>query len=211
MPPTARCLLTVCAGLPAALLIIRIALAYAPGALGRRTRAAAVAAVMLTFAWVSMTTPWGPVFVASLGLAWTLACLALIDLIAFRLPDAFTLPLILAGLVVSTVLPGRPIVDHLVGGAVGWALLEGVAWVYLRLRGREGLGAGDAKLLAAGGAWLGWAALPSVILMACAASVLWVAVCVARRGRPALGDRLAFGTPLCGAILFVWLEGPLIL
>ena len=151
-----------------------------------------------------------PVLWCSLGLGWTLACLAVIDLTAFRLPDAFTLPLIAVGLAVSFVLlPGRPIVDHLVGAAVGYGALAGLAWAFEKARGIDGIGMGDAKLLAAAGAWLGWRDLPSVVLIACALAFVWVAVSALARGRDVLGRRIAFGAPLCLAFWIVWLRGPL--
>ena len=68
---------------------------------------------------------------------------------------------------------------------------------------------GDAKLAAAGGAWLGWAPLPSVILIACAAGFLWVAAMTMIRGRAALTERIPFGVALAIGIWVVWLYGPL--
>jgi leader peptidase (prepilin peptidase)/N-methyltransferase len=105
--------------------------------------------------------------------------------------------------------PGR-LADHAVGalaGGLGFAL---IAWLYRRLRGREGLGLGDAKLLAAGGAWLGWQALPSVVTLA-ALAALAVALAGARTGgKIAATTRIAFGPYLALAIWVVWLYGPLV-
>jgi leader peptidase (prepilin peptidase)/N-methyltransferase len=147
--------------------------------------------------------------VASLGLAWTLVCLAAIDLTAYRLPDVLTLPLAAAGLGVALVLPGRPLPDHVAGALAGWGALAALAWAFRRWRGVEGIGMGDAKLFGAAGSWLGWAALPSVMLIACVAAFLWVGVRVLRRGPAAAREQIAFGAPLCLAILTVWLEGAL--
>ena len=62
---------------------------------------------------------------------------------------------------------GPSMIDgHLIGGVLGFAAFFLIAWLYRQLREREGLGLGDAKLLAGAGAWLGWAALPSVVLLA---------------------------------------------
>jgi leader peptidase (prepilin peptidase)/N-methyltransferase len=176
---------------------------------GQPILAAATAGLMLVFAWAAVMTPQGLVLGASLVLGWSLFTLALIDLTVFRLPDALTLPLIALGLGLSVLLPGRPILDHLAGAAAGWGALAALAFVYERLRGREGVGLGDAKLLGAAGAWLGWRPLPSVILLACAAAFVWVGFQAMRRGRTALGDRIAFGAPLCLAFWVVWLHGPL--
>src|SRR3546814_16185239 len=65
---------------------------------------------------------------------------------------------------------------HLVVALLGFALLAGLGFFYRRWRGRDGLGLGDAKLAAAGGAWLGWAALPSILLLASLGGFLWVAM-----------------------------------
>jgi leader peptidase (prepilin peptidase)/N-methyltransferase len=73
----------------------------------------------------------------------------------------------------------------------------------------DGLGLGDAKLLGAGGAWLGWAPLPSVLVIACLASIVWVAVRRLSQGPRALQSPIAFGAPLALAIWIVWLYGPL--
>jgi leader peptidase (prepilin peptidase)/N-methyltransferase len=182
---------------------------YVPTPLNPRTQIAGAFATSVIFAWAWLAAPWAPILVTSLVLGWSLECLAAIDLMTFRLPDAFTLPLILAGLGVAILLPGRPLADHVIGALVGWGLLALLAWTYRRVRGRDGLGAGDAKLLAAAGAWLGWAALPSVILIACAATFVWVGVGALARGPDALSARMAFGAPLCLAIWIVWLCGPL--
>ncbi|MDB5480471.1 MAG: type 4 prepilin peptidase 1, partial [Caulobacteraceae bacterium] len=176
----------------------------------RPATAPVVAAVALAFAWgvVRGPTAW-PLFAASLVLGWSLVCLAAIDLTAYRLPDLLTLPLLAAGLAVAFLLPGRPVLDHLVGAAVGWGALATLAWAFRLWRGAEGMGLGDAKLFGAAGAWLGWTALPSVMLVACAAAFLWVGLRVLRRGLAAGREPIAFGVPLSLAILAVWLEGPL--
>lgn len=174
-----------------------------------RTVATALAAVTTVFGWAIVATGLAPIVVPSLVLGWTLATLTLVDLASYRLPDPLTLPLAVLGLLVSACLPGSPVLDHVIGAFVGWGLLAALGWIYRRLRDREGIGLGDAKLLGAAGAWLGWAPLPSVLLIACAAAFLWVAIRAIGRGRSVLDQRLAFGGPLCAAIWVVWLHGPL--
>ncbi len=106
------------------------------------------------------------------AVGWTLLALALIDQRELILPDVLTLPLILAGLLVAALGPRiglSPLVDlpeAAIGAAIGFASFAVLAWAYRRFRGREGLGLGDAKLLAAAGAWLGAAQLPMVVLLA---------------------------------------------
>jgi leader peptidase (prepilin peptidase)/N-methyltransferase len=199
------------AALPCGWLAARLGRAYAGPSAPPRAPVilAMILAMILAFAWSAVDGPPGWPRLASLGLAWTLICLAAIDLEAFRLPDPLTLPLLAAGLAVSVALPGRPWVDHLAGAALGWAALWLIAAGYRRLRAAEGLGLGDAKLLGAGGAWLGWAALPSVLLLACAVAFAWVGVGVLRGGSASLRARIAFGPPLCLAIWIVWMRGPL--
>lgn len=131
---------------------------------------------------------------------WSLALLAAVDLLALRLPDIITLPLGLAGLLLGPRLLDAPLMDHMVGAGAGYAVLALLAWAYARLRGREGLGLGDAKLLAVAGAWLGWMALPTVVVLACAGGLGWAGIRVLRRGREGLAEPIAFGAPLCAAI-----------
>ncbi len=171
----------------------------------------AILGAVVVAAWAALVTPGGVVLALSLGLGWTLLALAAVDVAVLRLPDALTLPLLAAGLAATSLLPGRPLADHLAGAGIGWSALVGVAWAYRRWRGVDGLGLGDAKLLGAGGAWLGWRALPSVLLIACLAAFLWVAVRRLGQGPQALEAPIAFGAPLALAIWIVWLHGPLAL
>ena len=155
---------------------------------------------------------------AGLLLGWSLLTLALVDLAALRLPDIMTWPLCAAGIVVAGFRLGGPAMapgfdpdalrDHLLGAAAGYAALAGLAAAYRRLRAREGLGLGDAKLAACAGAWLGWRALPLVVLIACGLAFAWVAVRLATRGRSTLTEPLAFGAPLAAALWICWLAPP---
>jgi leader peptidase (prepilin peptidase)/N-methyltransferase len=209
-PVLIRAALLLLAAGPAGWLAARLARREAGGADPPAT-ALVIAAMVIAFAWVAVRGPGGwPLLVASLALAWSLVSLAAIDLAAYRLPDALTLPLMAGGLLVALLLPGRPILEHAAGAAVGWGALAGLAWAFRRWRGVDGMGLGDAKLYGAAGAWLGWGALPSVMLVACVAAFIWVALRVLRRGREAAREGIAFGVPLSLAILAVWLEGPLV-
>ena len=150
---------------------------------------------------------------ASCALAWTLLALALIDLEHFLLPDLLTLPLAAGELAVAWLLQPELLIDDVAGAAIGYALFAAVAWAYRRWHGREGLGAGDAKLLAALGAWVGASGLPSVVLLA---SLLALAAALAARWfrmggklHGALHDRVPFGPALAAAGWIVWLYGPL--
>jgi leader peptidase (prepilin peptidase)/N-methyltransferase len=140
---------------------------------------------------------------------WWLLTLAWIDLRSWRLPDLLTLPLIVAGLVAAVPGPPAGLIDRALGAALGYLLLKGVAVAYRQLRQAEGLGGGDAKLLAAAGAWVGATALPQVILGA-ALGALAVAGML-RLGGVRLGARsaLPFGPFIAAASWGIWLIGPL--
>jgi leader peptidase (prepilin peptidase)/N-methyltransferase len=177
---------------------------------GRKLAAGMAIGCALLFAWASMVTPFGPVLAASLGLAWTLLVLACVDASVFRLPDLLTLPLCAAGLLLAWLLPaadGWP--DHLAGSVAGYGFLALFAWGFRRLRGYDGLGMGDAKLMAAAGAWLGWRALPSVLLVGCLGGLVWWLVARLRSRGTNADPRIPFGAPLCAAVWLVWLYGPL--
>jgi leader peptidase (prepilin peptidase)/N-methyltransferase len=147
----------------------------------------------------------------SLALGWTLLAMATIDLRHYLLPDVLTLPLIPAGMAVAWGLDAALLPGHALGALAGFVAFAGIGWLYRRVRGRHGLGLGDAKLLAAAGAWLGWAALPSVVVIA---AVLALALALAHAlggAKLALTGKLAFGPHLALAFWLVWLCGPLIL
>jgi leader peptidase (prepilin peptidase)/N-methyltransferase len=146
---------------------------------------------------------------ASLALGWTLLALAAIDLRHYWLPDRLTLPLIPAGLLAAWLLdPGR-LPGHALGALAGFLAFAGLAWAYRRLRRRAGLGMGDAKLFAARGAWLGWPALPGLVVIA-AGLALAVALARAAFGqRLGPATRIAFGPYLALALWLFWLLGPL--
>jgi len=102
---------------------------------------------------------------AALLFTWALIALAMIDLDTQLLPDAITLPLLWAGLIVNTGQFFVPLVDAVWGAVAGYLALWLVHHLFRLLTGKEGMGYGDFKLLAALGAWLGWQMLPLVILL----------------------------------------------
>ena len=97
-----------------------------------------------------------------------LVYLAYYDLRTFRLPDVITLPLILLGLLFNSLSNQRFISfqDAIIGAILGYTCLWLLNLLYRIVKKQDGVGMGDAKLLAALGAWLGWFALPSILLMA---------------------------------------------
>ena len=103
------------------------------------------------------------------GFTATLMALAFIDVDTMLLPDDLTLPLLWAGIVASALgLIPVPLAASVGGAVAGYLALWLVFHAYRLIRGKEGMGAGDFKLLAALGAWLGWALIPSIILLSSA-------------------------------------------
>ena len=96
---------------------------------------------------------------------WAMLALAFIDLDTFYLPDSITLPLLWAGLLFNTGATFTDLRSAVIGAAAGYLALWSVFWAYKLATGKEGMGYGDFKLLAAIGAWLGWKMLPLVILL----------------------------------------------
>jgi leader peptidase (prepilin peptidase)/N-methyltransferase len=140
------------------------------------------------------------------ALGWTLLALAWTDWEAFILPDALTLPLVLAGLAATAWLAPETLTDHAAAAALGYLLFRGVAWVYRRYRGRDGLGEGDAKLMAAAGAWVGITALSSVLLGGAVLTLAAAMAAALRHGQGLRGTtRVPFGPGLCAALWIVWL------
>ena len=108
---------------------------------------------------------------ADCGLGWALLALGWIDWTHLRLPDVLTLPLLLAGLAATALLDRGQAPDHALAAALGYFSLRALSYVYRRWRGRDGLGEGDAKLLAASGAWVGLAGLGPTLLLAAIAGL----------------------------------------
>jgi leader peptidase (prepilin peptidase) / N-methyltransferase len=142
-------------------------------------------------------------------LGWALLALALIDWRCFLLPDFLTLPLLGGGLLLWAVTEPPSLASHVLGAAVGMAFILALRWAYWLLRRREGIGLGDAKLLAASGAWVSWEGLPSVLLVASVAALASILLRYKRGGSISLVDRVPFGAFLCLGTWIVWLYGPL--
>jgi len=102
---------------------------------------------------------------AACVLLWALTALTFIDFDTQLLPDSLTLPLLWAGLIANLFGLFVPLTDAVIGAVAGYLALWVVYWLFRLIRGKEGMGHGDFKLLAAIGAWLGWQMLPLVILM----------------------------------------------
>jgi leader peptidase (prepilin peptidase)/N-methyltransferase len=159
-------------------------------------------------AWAALTVT-GTELWLGCALGWGLLALALIDYRHYLLPDGLTLPLVALGLVAAWLDDPAELAAHVIGAVAGYAAFLLIALAYRRLRGREGLGQGDAKLLAVAGAWVSWQGLPSVVLLGAGATLgllLWQRW---RGGALRLDQRVPFGPGLCLGLWLVWLYGPL--
>ncbi|HHQ4456304.1 prepilin peptidase [Aeromonas hydrophila] len=114
---------------------------------------------------VAVTFPPGWGLLAALLLTWVLVALTFIDLDKMLLPDQLTLPLLWGGLLFNLAGGFAPLADAVIGAMAGYLVLWSLYWAFKLLTGKEGMGYGDFKLLAALGAWLGWQALPIVLLL----------------------------------------------
>ena len=129
-------------------------------------------AVELATAGLSALVVWQlgsqPTGIAALVMVWMLIAMTFIDLDTQLLPDDLTLPLMWLGLLVNLNGTFVPLEDAVIGAAAGYLSLWTVYWLFRFATGKEGIGYGDFKLLAALGAWLGWMMLPLIVLLSSA-------------------------------------------
>lgn len=143
---------------------------------------------------------------SSLLFAWLLIAMTFIDVDTQLLPDDLTYPLLWAGLLVNLNGTFVPLHDAVIGAAAGYLVLWAVYWLFKLATGKEGMGYGDFKLLGALGAWLGWAMLPTIILLSSVVgAVVGISLIVfAKRGR---NNPIPFGPYLAAAGLIAMLYG----
>jgi len=121
--------------------------------------------------------------VAACVFLWTLLALTMIDADTQLLPDDLTLPLVWAGLVVNLWGLFTPLASAVIGAVAGYLALWTIYWLFRLIRGKEGMGYGDFKLLAALGAWLGWKMLPLIVLLSSVVGALIGLALIAFKGR----------------------------
>ena len=148
----------------------------------------------------------GPTTWLAVGLGWVLLFGALVDARTHLLPDIVTLGLIPLGLGASYLTGSMSgLIGATLGAIIGYASLAGLAWAYKKFRGRDGIGMGDAKLLAAGGAWCGAYALPWIVAIGAGSTLIFVAI-LALLGRDVSGKTaLPFGPGLALGIFIAYL------
>lgn len=139
---------------------------------------------------------------------WFLLALAVIDWRHLFLPDALTIPLAAAGIAASAISDPSTLFAHTAGAVTGFGSLAFLGVVYRHLRGREGLGLGDAKLLGAIGAWVALDGIPSVLLIGVALGLTTAGALAFSGTKVTASTKLPFGTFLSAAGWLVWLYGP---
>lgn len=160
-------------------------------------------ATAVLFVWSAWThVGWGPAL-AWAGFSSVVLTLAVIDAETMWLPDALTQPLIWGGLITAAMgWNCIALADALAGAVFGYLSLWSVYWFFLMTTGKEGMGYGDFKMLAALGAWFGWQSLLALVLIASISSLMTVAILQLRRRLPA-SRQIPFGPFL--AIAAAWL------
>jgi len=145
----------------------------------------------------------------ALLLSFTLIALTFIDLDTQLLPDSMTMPLLWLGLLFNLWGVYVPLSEAVIGAMAGYLSLWSVYWLFRLVTGKEGMGYGDFKLLAALGAWFGWTALPAIILLASVVgSVVGVSLILFARHKREVP--IPFGPYLAGAgLLALYFGAPL--
>ena len=143
---------------------------------------------------------------AALLFLFSLIAMTFIDFDTQLLPDDLTYPLLWAGLLMNVNGTYVPLQDAVIGAAAGYLALWSIYWLFKLATGKEGMGYGDFKLLAALGAWMGWTMLPTIILLSSVVgAVVGIALIVfAKHGR---NNPIPFGPYLAAAGLIALLYG----
>ena len=146
---------------------------------------------------------------AACALLWALLALAFIDADTQLLPDDITLPLLWGGLAANLFGLFVPLASAVIGAMAGYLALWAVYWLFKLIRGKEGMGYGDFKLLAALGAWLGWPMLPQIVLVSSVLGAVGGILMIVLKGRDKAVP-LPYGPWLAGAGAVALFFGPAI-
>lgn len=148
---------------------------------------------------------------AALLLVYGLAMLSVVDYHSFCLPDVLTKPLVLLGLGVNYFELYTPMESAVIGAVAGYAVPWLINFTFKKLRGKEGMGQGDFKLLAALGAWAGWQVLPLILFIAALLGLVFALATKVGKGQPfPFGPALALSGFIClcyGAEMLAWYMG----
>jgi leader peptidase (prepilin peptidase)/N-methyltransferase len=155
-------------------------------------------ATALLSAWVGWTFGFGPAGFIAIFVTWVLIALTFIDVDKMLLPDELTLPLVWVGLLTSLWSVFVTPQDAIIGAAAGYLSLWSVYWLFKLVTGKEGMGYGDFKLLAALGAFVGWQGLPMIIILSSlVGAVVGVSLILLKRNES--GQAIPFGPYLAVA------------
>ena len=138
-----------------------------------------------------------------------LSTISAFDARYFLIPNTFVGVTALAGITTWDISEIDMVADRLAAAALGYVVIYGVEKIYLAIRGTAGVGRGDAKLLAAGGVWVGLEGVPSTIFLASLSGLVSAAVMRLQRRELAGSTAIPFGPHLAASIWLVWLLGPL--
>lgn len=147
----------------------------------------------------------GAAGLAALVFMWFLLAMSLIDFDTQLLPDDLTLPLLWFGLVLNIYSVFSSLESAVIGAVIGYLALWSVYWLFKLLTGKEGMGYGDFKLLAALGAWMGWQMLPLIILLSSLVGAI-VGLSMIALGKMGFSKQIPFGPYLAcaGLIALIW-------
>lgn len=148
-----------------------------------------------------------PAFVSA-GLLVALVGLSWFDFDHFRIPLWINLPLVIAGVIVAWLTPDATFSMHVLGAVIGFGLVWALNLIWQRWRGQDGIGMGDAILLAAAGAWVGVFGLPFVTLVASGSALVFIFARSLLSGAAVSGgQRVPFGPFIALGLWTVWLIG----
>lgn len=148
---------------------------------------------------VSAETFWGLLF------TWALVSLTMIDAKTQLLPDNITLPLLWLGILVNTSSTFTDLESSVFGAMTGYLILWSIYKLFKAVTGKEGMGYGDFKLLAALGAWMGWKMLPQIILLSSlVGAVIGIAMIVFTRHNKNIPIPFGPYLAIAGWIAFLW-------
>jgi len=144
--------------------------------------------------------------IGALVFLFLLVAMTCIDYDTYMLPDNMTLPLMWLGLLINLNGTIVPLHDAVIGAAAGYLALWSIYWLFKLATGKEGMGYGDFKLLAALGAWMGWTMLPTIILLSSVVGAVVGIALIVFAGRDR-NKHIPFGPYLAGAGLIALVYG----
>lgn len=157
-------------------------------------------------AWAAYQLGFNIVGISFVLATWLLVAMTFIDLDEMLLPDSLTLSLLWLGLIIAVFRPDLSTSDAIFGAVIGYMSLFSVYWGFKLLTGKEGMGYGDFKLLAALGAWCGWQQLPIIILLSSVVGA-FVGLCLMAIKRQGGSYAIPFGPYLAAAGFLTVLYG----